>query len=236
MSNQIQEISAVRAALSHARIATYEAAAGRQDLDDPAALLLYGWNAEVSGALLSPLHVCEVVIRNAVTEALEKLYGARWPWSQTFVQSLPNTSKGYSPRQDLLSARRNAQTAGQVIPELKFVFWQKMFTSRYDVRIWVPHLFQVMPNLDTTQPVAASRQSVYQDLERVRLLRNRIAHHEPIFARQLNDDYQTIHRLITYRCTTTAAWLNAIQKATATITNRPTGTRPWPAPHTRLPI
>ena len=51
-NNQKTTINAVRAALSAARMGTFEAAAGVQSDDDPAALLLYAWNAEVSGAFL----------------------------------------------------------------------------------------------------------------------------------------------------------------------------------------
>jgi len=214
-------ISAVRAALSAARMGTYEAAAGVQTQDDPAALVLYAWNVEVSGALMAPLHVCEVVIRNAVADAIEVIYGPRWPWSPTFEHSLPDPIQGYSPRRDLHSARRAASTAGKVIPELKFMFWQKMFTGRYDTRIWNPHLRRVMPNLDPTKNVAALRREIYADLERVRLLRNRIAHHEPIFTRALADDYQTIRTLVMYRCAVTAAWMDGNQNATTIIATKP---------------
>jgi len=129
--------------------------------------------------------------------------------------------QGYSPRRDLQSARRAAQTTGKVIPELKFVFWQKMFTGRYDTRIWDQHLRRVLPNLDPGKPVATLRQAIYGDLERVRLLRNRIAHHEPIFARALADDYQTVLMLVAYRCTVTAAWMGSNQTATAIIAAKP---------------
>lgn len=220
-NNQKTTIGAVRAALSAARMGTFEAAAGVQSDDDPAALWLYAWNAEVSGAFLAPLHVCEVVIRNAVSDALEALYGPRWPWSATFERSLPDPVQGYSPRRDLQSARRAAQTTGKVIPELKFVFWQKMFTGRYDTRIWDQHLRRVLPNLDPAKPVATLRQAIYSDLERVRLLRNRIAHHEPIFTRALADDYQTVLMLVTYRCTVTAAWMDSNQTATTIIAAKP---------------
>lgn len=73
-------IQAVKVALSAARISTYEASAS----DEAAALLLYVWNAQVSGALLAPLHICEVVVRNAVSYVLSSVYGERWPWSQSF--------------------------------------------------------------------------------------------------------------------------------------------------------
>lgn len=146
---------------------------------------------------------------------------ASWPWSATFERSLPDPMQGYSPRRDLQSARRLASTTGKVIPELKFVFWQKMFTGRYDNRIWDRHLRCVMPNLDPTQSVAELRHAIYRDLERVRLLRNRIAHHEPIFTRNLEDDYQTILMLVRYRCEITATWLDQNQTAMSTIAAKP---------------
>lgn len=210
-------LEAVRAALSKARMQTYELVSGTDD----AALVLYAWNAQVSGAFLSPLHVCEVVVRNAVADAIEGVYGHRWPWSATFEYSLPDPTQGYSPRRDLQSARRNASSTGKVIPELKFVFWQKMFTGRYDSRIWNPHLRRVMPNLDSGLSVAVLRQGIYRDLEQLRFLRNRIAHHEPIFTRSLLDDYQKIRTLVGHRCAVTARWMDENQQATSVIAAKP---------------
>ncbi len=212
-----QTVQAVKAALSAARISTYERSAGANG----DALSLYSWNTSVSGALLGPLHVCEVVVRNAVADALARVYGDRWPWSPSFEQSLPNPTVGYSPRRDLFSARRSATTTGKVIPELKFVFWQKMFTSRHDLRLWGPHMLDVFPNLNHTQDIAVSRSMIYSNLEQVRGLRNRIAHHEPIFARNLSDDYRKVAELIGYRCPLTAAWIDAGQQASAMIAAGP---------------
>lgn len=220
-NNQKAIIDAVRATLSPARMGTYEAAVRIQSDNDSAALVLYAWNAKVSSALLAPLHICEVVIRNTVSDALEVLYGNRWPWSPTFERSLPDPQLGYSPRRDLQSARRSARTAGKVIPELKFVFWQKMFTGRHDNRIWDHHLYRVMPNLNLSQSVQMLRHSVYQDLEQLRMLRNRIAHHEPIFSRNLANDYKKIHDLVAYRCVVTAKWMDENQQATAVIAEKP---------------
>lgn len=214
-------IHAVRTALSPARMGTYEAAVGLRSEDDPSALLLYAWNAEVSAALLTPLHLCEVVIRNCVADALQVVYGSDWPWSPTFEQSLPHNMKGYSQRRDLQHARRNVESTGKVVPELKFVFWQKMFTRRFDMRIWDSQLRHVMPNLEPSETVRVLRESIYSHLENVRLLRNRIAHHEPVFSRMLADDYQIILTLVKYRCTATAMWLDSTQKVSTIIAARP---------------
>jgi hypothetical protein len=169
-----------------------------------------------------PLHICEVVLRNAVSDALERVYGARWPWSIGFEQSLPAPRLGYSPRRDLQNARTHAATTGKAIPELKFVYWQKMFTGRHDTRVWNTHLLGVMPNLDSSKTISQLRQQIYDDLEKVRELRNRIAHHEPIFTRNLTDDLQRMVSLIEHRCKITAEWMLDNQQASALISARPT--------------
>jgi hypothetical protein len=216
-----ETICAVRNSLSAARMATYEAAAGVTGDDDPAALELYAWNAQVSAALMAPLHICEVVVRNAVSDALEAVYGAAWPWSSNFELSLPAPALGYSPRKDLQGARGHQTSTGKVIPELKFVFWQVMFTSRHDGRVWNAHLMRVLPNLAIGKPVSQLRLAIYDDLEEIRRLRNRIAHHEPIFTRNLSGDLQRVFALIELHCNVTAAWMMNNQQASAIIARRP---------------
>ena len=143
------------------------------------------------------------------------MYGPRWPWQIGFEQSLPNPRTGYNPKRDLQNARSRVTTTGKAIPELKFVFWQRLFTSRHDQRLWVPYLRLVLPNLVLSKTVAQLREEVYDDLEQIRALRNRIAHHEPVFARNLVDDLRKIVALIGYRAKETANWMMSNQQATA---------------------
>ncbi len=132
--------------MSVPRVSTYLAAAlGTPPLQ--AAVNLYSWNAQVSAALLNPLHCCEVVVRNAVSEALEMVYGANWPWDNTFFLSLANPGwPAFNPRKELDRVRGMHTTTGKVVAELKFAFWQSMFTGRFDGRIWIPHIRNVLPN------------------------------------------------------------------------------------------
>lgn len=207
----------IREALSLARISTYDRAAMA---GDAAAVELYAWNAQVSAAFLVPLHIVEVVTRNAAAEGIETLYGPRWPWSPGFEQSLPDTRRGYMPRRDLRDARRNQSTTGKVIPELKFVFWQKIFTARFDTRLWEPQIRGLFPN-SSHKDAATVRGQVYNDLERIRLLRNRIAHHEPIFARDLTADLGAIVELVRLRSIPTADWLLRYEGVTDLLKQRP---------------
>lgn len=211
-------IDAIRFSLSHARIATFENAVVLAGCDDPAALGLYAWNASVSGALFGPLQVCEVVLRNAVSDALSKVYGESWPWNATFEGSLPLQRKIELNN----SLNKNGiNTTGKLIPELSFFFWQSMFTARHDSRIWIPHMDAVLPNLDKSLSIQAKRLHVYNELDQIRVLRNRIAHHEPIFSRNLLDDYNKIIDVIKFRCVVTASWLDSYQLATNTIKVKP---------------
>jgi hypothetical protein len=220
MSNK-DVIDAVTASLSTARMGTYRGAVTLTDDQDMGALNLYAWNATISGSLLSAIHICEVVVRNAVSDSLTRLYGPRWPFSTAFSRSLPDPPVGYSPRRDISSVTRSHATTGKVIPELKFVFWQKMFTSRHDSRLWNPYIYSSFPNADPALGTRAVRTLIYNDLEQIRKLRNRIAHHEPIFARNLSDDYKKLTELVELRCSVTAGWLRLTQDVNAVLALRP---------------
>lgn len=211
---------AIKNVLSAARVGTYEVATtGTPQL--PSALALYAWNAQVSASMLAPLHFCEVTIRNAVADAISAAHGPQWPWDAGFLRSLPNPPNGYNPRRDLMSARAGKVSPGKVIPELKFIFWQTIFTSRFDARLWKQHLRTVLPHTDATKSVDQIRALVYAELEQLRKLRNRIAHHEPIFKRNLGDDFQKVYDLIAFRCPITAAWMEQNQQVQALIATKP---------------
>jgi hypothetical protein len=223
-SNNQAIVAAVKVAISPARIATYETAVGMPPPESMAALDLYAWNASISGAMLIPLHVCEVTIRNAVATAIESVYGAEWPWSVGFERSLPDPKQSFSPKRDLLSARNKytaTKATGKVIAELKFAFWQSIFTNRHDKRFWEPSLLAIFPNMDSAKTIEQRRKMIYDDLEQLRRLRNRIAHHEPIFSRVLADDYSKIVELVRFRCAMTAAWLEQNQTVVKTLATKP---------------
>jgi hypothetical protein len=128
------------------------------------------------------------------------------------------TREGYSVRADIIAWNR---TTGQVIADLKFVFWQTMVTSRFDARRWVHHLRTVLPHADNNKTIPQIRSMVYSELEQIRKLRNRIAHHEPIFQRNLSDDLQKAYELIAFRCPVTALWMDGNQQAKQFISNKP---------------
>ena len=211
----------IQISLSAARLDTYLLACPPGESQLNRALELYAWNAQVSAALLTPLHICEVIVRNAVSDVLTEVYGERWPWSEGFERSLPTPNVGYNPARDLFNARRGHHTKGKVIPELKFVFWQKLFTRRFDQRLWQRHLRAVFTNISNESSIPNSRALIYSELDKIRFLRNRIAHHEPIFTRSLLDDFNRISGLIRMRSVQSEQWMIQNQFAVAKIHDKP---------------
>lgn len=131
------------------------------------------------------------------------------------------TGPGYDPLKDLQRLKSKRSTAGQIVAELKFVFWEKMFTSRHDNRIWNSCLIQVFPNVEPANTTAENRKKIFENLNNVRLLRNRIAHHEPIFSRDLQADFCIITRLVEAHCRVAASWMLKQQHALELIDTKP---------------
>ncbi|MGN6482801.1 MAG: hypothetical protein ACTHMX_00220, partial [Thermomicrobiales bacterium] len=67
-------------------------------------------------------------------------------------------------------------TPGKVIAELSFGFWSHLTTASHEKTVWVPYLHQAFP-------VGTNRSTVDKMIGSINTVRNRIAHHEPIFDR-----------------------------------------------------
>jgi hypothetical protein len=206
--------------ISAPRFATYLQAA---DNDRDPALALYEWNLTVSAAFIVPLQVCEVAVRNGVVEVLEKVHGANWPWSNGFLRSLPRPKRptDYNPANDLHSVAARMPTTGKVVTELKFAFWEKLFTAGQDNRLWTPHFKAAFPDAPATITIPVARTTAYKDLRAIRHLRNRIARHGPIFTRNIADEYKRLHDMIGWRSQVAAAWMDKKQGVTALIPLKP---------------
>jgi len=206
--------------ISAPRFATYLQACGN---DHARALALYEWNLDISAAFIVPLQVLEVAVRNGVAEAIEAVHGPLWPRSNGFLRSLPQPrlATHYNPAQNLRGVSANQPTTGKVIAELNFAFWEQIFTAGQDNRIWLAHFRAAFPGAPAAIPIPVARATARNDLYTIRKLRNRIAHHEPIFTRNLTSDYDRIRELISWRNLTAAAWMDRKQGVTALIPLKP---------------
>ena len=72
---QLPPLRALRSAVSETRFASYLTHSGG---DEKLAWRLYEWNLEVSAALMTPLHMLEVTLRNRLHEAGAHPFGSNW--------------------------------------------------------------------------------------------------------------------------------------------------------------
>ena len=122
---------------------------------------------------------------------------------------------------DLRNTAARQPTAGKVVAELKFAFWEKMFTAGQDSRIWLSHFRTSFPGAPSGLAIPAARAVAHNDLKAIRLLRNRIAHHEPIFNRNIADEYRRMREMIAWRSPVAATWMDRKQGVAVLVPLKP---------------
>jgi hypothetical protein len=96
-----------------------------------------------------------------------------------------------------------------------------MLTARNDRRLWNPWLLTTFAHLPRTLSAPAARRLLHEQLTAVRKLRNRVAHHEPIFAYEISAEYRRISKIISWRSPETACWLSSIETVSDLLNDRP---------------
>jgi hypothetical protein len=162
------------------------------DGDRVRALELYEWNVEAGQSLMHDIAHFEVALRNAYDAAIS----ATWPYQKHWLLHSESPAvmpiwrtrlvKGIKRGSDVnYRTRKNVDDAikkcgygnanpGKVIAELSFGFWRQLTTNAMEKSVWVPHLH-------TAFPQGTSRSTIDTQISAVNRLRNRIAHHEPLF-------------------------------------------------------
>jgi len=207
---------AIERNLSISRLSTYrnavKAILGEDCIET--AIELYEWNAQLSSRLLVPLHIYEITLRNAISEAISLRYGSDWPINLAFQTSLP-----HKQRADLTVLLTNYQNPNKILPELKLFWFENMLKSSQNVRLWVPFIQTVFPNAVGVTPDVI-RQQLKDDCFVIRKIRNRIAHHEPIFNHSsLPSILLKVEKTISNRCIETHKWLIGIESVKSLLGN-----------------
>ena len=171
-------------------------AAGRGDRRQ--ALRLYLWNTEMSAALYTPLQELELALRHAFRRELTACYGEAW-------YDNPAAGLDLRSRSQVAAAKRAAAPAGQavapprVVEKLCFGFWTSLVSrggrldeysdrrADYARTLWAPALRAAFPHRTWL-----TRRQAQSALDRLRRLRNAVAHHEPIFERHLWGEHARI--------------------------------------------
>jgi hypothetical protein len=110
----------------------------------------------------------------------------------------PNNELDQRAREDIATARRRFRSKrktpsdGQTIAELSCGFWRFLLANRYGTTLW--------PNLAGGFPHAPdrARTTVEGPIGRLHDFRNRLAHHEPVWNKELATRRQDIYDVLSY--------------------------------------
>lgn len=192
----------LRRRLSGERLSGYLEAS---DGDLKAAIALYEWNGAVSAALFEVLGDVEVIVRNALHDALSAWHvrtAREGEWYDNAHGLLaPQADADVAAARVRLAKRRRPQSPGAVIAELNFGFWRYLLTKQYSTTLWPAMGRAAFPHIDHRRP-----QVLWARMSRLHDLRNRIAHHEPIHWRHIDRDLTDCLMVIRAVCPVSEAW------------------------------
>lgn len=182
------ELSSLPSAIGADRFATFTAASTGNDAE---AMRLYAWNVEASASLWGGFHLLEVIMRNSIHGRLTQHFGRDDWW---FAARLTSGDMTILERAvyDLDRTKGESWGTGHLVAELNFGFWVGLLANRYHAELWEPAISRAFPHF------GGRRGEVHAALERLRKLRNRVAHHEPIFSRDLRLDHQQTQAILRF--------------------------------------
>jgi hypothetical protein len=205
--------------LSPPRFARYVSAAGSPER----AAELYAWNVRLSGAVHEELGMLEVILRNALDRQLVRYHqialggDGRWyagplmPWRSARMSEQIGRARAQAT-----ANWRIPELHGKVIAELTFGFWRYVLAAPYQGTLWAPALRRAFPGLNP-----ARRAVVYQLVDRLNSLRNRVAHHEPVHALNVAARHRDALLLAGWIDPAASAWIEAASRVADVLAARP---------------
>ena len=174
------------------------------------ALIAYSWNIELSQTLYPALQILEIALRNSLHQAITTAYNSEYWFDLPLLHYKEKEVVLYAKEQ--LKKEKKPNEAGRIVAELSFGFWTSLFDVRYehDQILW-PKLFKpVFPFLPKGQ---RTRSFLSKELNRIRFLRNRIFHYEPIWHwRDSPDQHNSIINLINGLSRSASNYLNVFDR------------------------
>ena len=191
-----KQLAALGQAISLDRMATYLVAA---DNDAMLARDLYVWDRDVSLAILADIAILEVALRNAINDSMATQWGAYWYENSEVeldARSMSQLERAWqalpkSTRKD----RRDPQLPGRLVARCMLGFWANLLDSgdyigseprrrRIDYEtLWRQVIYRAFRGGRVearSHDARYTREWTHSVVKKVNILRNRIAHHEPL--------------------------------------------------------
>ena len=164
--------------------------------DSRKAMTLYRKNLKLSQELFTVISCFEVALRNGIDRHYTNVHGTNWLRDFAKVGGVFDNRSTYKSKTAInatISKLGVLYTHPRLVSELGFGFWRFLF-ARHQYRLAGRTLQHIFPNLPpTTRLVQYNAATIFDQLERVNKIRNRIAHHDPICFRhgmnQINTNF-----------------------------------------------
>lgn len=138
----------------------------------------YEANVDISQSIYNSLEALEVGLRNKIHQALSAHF-AKENWYDTLLadEKYAGLQQKVIEAKETLRKRKEDVLPGKIIAEFMLGFWVQMFNTEFQMELWKPlrNIFAYLPT------EVKQRHKVSQSLNRVRRLRNRVFHYEPVF-------------------------------------------------------
>lgn len=165
------------------------------------AIRLYEKNTRLSEAMYGVLQGCEIALRNSIHLNLTSAIGKQ-DWYDHIKFNQREILMVGAAKLNLLRFKKKV-TPGQVISELTMGFWIRLMAPEYEKALWVKHLHKAFPYYRKPDRVI-----IFARFDEIRRLRNRIAHHEPIFKIDGQKEYGKVMEAVGWLCPVTSAWID----------------------------
>ncbi len=169
--------------------------------DKAEALRLYTLNTKLSESLYTPLQILEITLRNRIHHTMETVHSAQWLRNDEMIVFDHQRMQIAEACQSLDGAGKEI-TPGRIIAALSFSFWTSMVAPEYE-NLWQKTLHKLAKRKDGK---GLTRKEFSRPLAKIRTLRNRVAHYEPIIHWNLPKYYGEMVQLIEWMCPDAATW------------------------------
>jgi hypothetical protein len=175
------------------------------------ALLHYQCNIELTETFYPCISVLEIALRNAINRELQILF-CREDWYSQFAHlpQLSTLNKYILQAKKQIAGRKENISQSKIIAELTLGFWVCLYNAEYERILW-KNLRMVFPNMPKQE---RQRKNIAHPLNRFRIFRNRVFHHEPIAwnLQQLHNIHSEILSVIMWMDKDISAWLTAFDR------------------------
>jgi hypothetical protein len=171
--------------------------------DRARALELYTLNTQISESLYTPLQMLEVALRNRIHTVMTETRHENWFQDEGCL--LGWQSEQVAQAIDGIREEGKDPIPGRIVAALMFGFWTAMFGTDYE-ELWRTTLQRIGSRPDGK---GLNRKHFSGPLTPIRILRNRIAHHEPVIDWNLPKHHGKIIELTGWLSPAAAEWCAA---------------------------